>query len=156
MTNKELKKLSRSDLLEILVEQSEKIESLEKALSLAKVELEDRRIAISKAGSIAEASLELNKLFQTAENAAQQYLENIERLSGAQEEICAKREAESQRKASMIISEAKRKSEAMIAEAKLSSQQYWDEVTAKAKSFMMAQEELKKLIINDRNGSKSR
>ncbi len=97
MENKELKKLSRKDLLEILVEQSEKIEALQQELSAAKAELEDRKIIISKAGSIAKASLELNKVFQAAENAAQQYLENIKRVSDdAQEEICGKKEAESQ------------------------------------------------------------
>lgn len=155
MTNTELKKLSRSDLLEILVEQSERIESLELELRAAQAELEDRRITISRAGSIAEASLELNKIFQAAENAAQQYLENIERLSGNREEVFAKLEAESQKKAANILLEAKRKSEAMIAEAKRNSQKYWDEVISRTKTLMLAQEDLNRLIKNGKSGNES-
>ena len=136
METNRLKKLCRRELLEILVEQSEKIDVLERELSSVRAELEDRRIDISKAGSIAEASLGLNKVFLAAENAAKQYLDNIIRVSGAQEEVCARREEESLKKAELMISEAKRISEEMISEAREKSQKYWDEVTANAKSIM--------------------
>ena len=148
MKSRNLKKLSRGELLEILVEQSEKIEILERQLAATTAALEDRRIAITESGSIAEAALKLNAVFQSADNAVSQYMENIEKLSGAQEKICAQREAESQKKAAAIIAEAKRKSEVMIAEAKQQSQAYWDEVNMKASSFLTAQKELQQLINN--------
>lgn len=77
LTNKDLKKLRRADLLEILVEQGRKIDELETQLTTANKELEDRRIALSETGSIAEAALKLNKVFEDAEKAAQQYVENV-------------------------------------------------------------------------------
>ena len=44
-------------------------------------QLKDRRILLGQAGSIAEAALRLNGVFEAAEAAAQQYLENVRRLA---------------------------------------------------------------------------
>lgn len=80
MTEKELKKLSRQELLEVLLAQSKKIERLNGKLKETQDKLTEREIAISEAGSIAEASLILNNVFADAQKAADQYLENIRRL----------------------------------------------------------------------------
>ena len=92
MTDNDLKKLNRTELLELLVEQSKKIDQLQAQLDEANRKLADRQIEIDKAGSIAEASLRLSGVFQAAEEAAEQYLENIRRLSGEQEKVCARME----------------------------------------------------------------
>ena len=81
MTDKELRKLKRTDLLEILIEQSKEVESLKKRIGELEAELADRRLLIYKSGSIAEAALKLNGVFEAAEAAAQEYLENIRRIS---------------------------------------------------------------------------
>ena len=88
MTDKELRRLSRSELLEMLIAQTEENDRLKIRLEQAEAQLRDRRIAIDKAGSLAEAALALNGVFQAAEAAAQQYLENIQRISGQQDAIC--------------------------------------------------------------------
>lgn len=83
MTDKELKKLSRAELLELLLEQVEENEKLcQKNLELEK-QLEDRVIKISEAGSIAEAALTLNGVFEAAEAAAKQYLDSLKELEKA-------------------------------------------------------------------------
>ena len=64
MTDNDVKKLSRKDLLEMLIDQSREIESLRAKLSEAEAALKNREIAIDKAGSIAEASLLLNGDFE--------------------------------------------------------------------------------------------
>ena len=81
MTDKELRKLKRTDLLELLIEQSKEVESLKKRIEELEAELADRRLLIYKSGSIAEAALKLNGVFEAAEAAAQEYLENIRRIS---------------------------------------------------------------------------
>lgn len=81
MTNRELRKLSRADLLELLVQESKENERLRSELKKANQKLADRKIAIQSAGSIAEAALELNGVFRSAEKAAAQYVENIRRLA---------------------------------------------------------------------------
>ncbi|MBQ7841297.1 MAG: DNA repair protein [Lachnospiraceae bacterium] len=81
MTERELKKLSRAELLEMLLALTKENRKLKEELDDAYAELEDRRILIDKAGSIAEAALQLNGVFQAAEEAAAQYLENVRRLA---------------------------------------------------------------------------
>ena len=81
MTEKELKHLSRAELLEMLLAQAEENRKLKKQLQAAQDALSDRRIAISQAGSLAEAALQLNGVFEAADRAARQYLENVQRLA---------------------------------------------------------------------------
>ncbi|MEE1126510.1 MAG: DNA repair protein [Acutalibacteraceae bacterium] len=77
MTDKELRKLSRSELLEMLLIQSKEVERLKNELEEANRKLEDRRIILQESGSIAEAALKLNDIFEVAQKAANQYLESI-------------------------------------------------------------------------------
>ena len=77
MTEKELRRLSRTDLLEMLLEQSKEVQRLQQELEETKQKLEDRRLMEKEAGSIAEAALRINKVFEAAQQAADQDLENI-------------------------------------------------------------------------------
>ena len=81
---KELRKLKRVDLMELLVSQAEEIEHLQHRVLELEDQLNDRNILIAKAGSIAEASLEINKIFEVAQKTADQYLKNINRLAEQQ------------------------------------------------------------------------
>lgn len=94
MTEKELRRLSRMDLLEMLLEQSREVERLQKELETVRKQLEDRRIMEQEAGSIAEAALRLNKVFEAAQQAADQYLENIRNRSEIPQNGEMKNEAE--------------------------------------------------------------
>ena len=78
--------MSRKDLLELLVAQSKKIDELELELEQTKTLLNSKQIMISEAGSIAEASLRLNKIFELAQQAADQYLENIKNINNKKKE----------------------------------------------------------------------
>lgn len=82
ITDRELRKLSRADLLELLVAESRENERLRARLEEAEKKLESREIMLQDAGSIAEAALKLNGVFEAAEQAAQQYLANVRRLAG--------------------------------------------------------------------------
>lgn len=76
MTKREMKKLSRAQLLEMLLLQTEKAEQLEKELEEANGKLTERKMLLENVGSIAEASLQLNGVFKAAQDAADQYYEN--------------------------------------------------------------------------------
>lgn len=84
MTDKELKKLSRVELLEMLLEQSKEVEQLKMQNRQMQAQIESRQIKIDRAGSIAEAALQLNEVFETAQRAADQYLENVRQLYDSQ------------------------------------------------------------------------
>lgn len=95
MTDKELHKLKRSELLEIMIEQGKEIERLQKCLSEAEDKLHDRRIVMENAGSIAEAALQLNQIFEAAQQAADQYLESVRQLRDSELDKLNKNKKES-------------------------------------------------------------
>jgi len=145
MTERELKKLSRADLLEMLIDQSKELQRTQRRLHKAEEELEERRIAINEAGSIAEAALRLNGIFEAAQASCEQYMENIQFLSSRQEEICKWREEESMRKCTAMLEETQKRCAALeaeteercfqiLAKAKADSRVYWDEAYQKLES----------------------
>lgn len=77
---KNLKKMKRKDLLEVLLLQNKKISELEEELNNTKELLNRKEIVMSEAGSIAEASLRLNNVFEIAQKAADDYLKNIKKM----------------------------------------------------------------------------
>ena len=75
VTEKELRKLNRYQLLELLVIQTKRADELQKQLDNAKAEFANQDIRISQLGSLAEVSLQLSGIFESAQNAADIYLE---------------------------------------------------------------------------------
>ena len=141
MTEKDLRKLSRAELLEMLLAQSQENEELHGKLKEAEEKqkeleelLEDRRITIENAGSLAEASLQLNGVFEAAQKACDQYAENIRELSMRQERICAQMEQVTKLKCDRMMAEAKQQSEA-----------YWVEVQAKIKEITASYADLRQI-----------
>ncbi|HEM2672273.1 TPA: DNA repair protein [Streptococcus suis] len=82
MDVKDLRKLKRIELYEIMLAQSEEIDCLRNQLEKIKTELADRRIMISQSGSIAEASMKLTNIFEEAQKAADLYLYNVKNKIG--------------------------------------------------------------------------
>lgn len=81
MTDKKLKRMSRTELLELLIEQMEENERLKAELDETLTRLKEQQITIQRAGSIAKAALELNKVFEAADAAARQYVESVCRIA---------------------------------------------------------------------------
>lgn len=142
MTDKELRRLSRSELLEMLIAQTEENDRLKIRLEQAEAQLRDRRIVIDKAGSIAEAALALNGIFQAAEAAAQQYLENIQRISGQQDELYCALKEEAEKETAQMRQEAQAYSQTVHAEADA----YWKQVAARAAKLLEDQNSLREMI----------
>ena len=80
MKDKELKKLTRAQLLEIMLAQSQELDLLRSELEKTGKELDRKEERISGAESIAEASVALNSFSETAQAAADQYLWNVRRF----------------------------------------------------------------------------
>jgi hypothetical protein len=85
MKDKKLRKLSRKELLQILVTQSKKIEELEAKLRKAEQGLDDHVLIMKEAGTMAEAALRLNHIFEDADAACQQYLESIRAMAAREQ-----------------------------------------------------------------------
>lgn len=125
MTERELRRLSRTDLLELLLAQRRENEQLRCILDQTQAQLADKTIKINKAGSIAEASLQLSGVFTAAQDSCQYYMDNIRLLSERQNEVCQQMERDT-----------KEKCEKMVAEAEQRAQQCWDNCSIKIKQLV--------------------
>lgn len=77
MTDKELRRLSRQELLDIIYQLKQNEQKLQRQLDEAEQKLQEREIRISQAGSIAEAALALSGIFEVAQAAADDYLRSV-------------------------------------------------------------------------------
>ena len=125
MTDRQLRKQSRLNLLKLLLEEKKENETLRQQLQEAQRQLQSRQLDISQSGTLADAALKLSGIFEAAEVACQQYTENIRSLSGRQEEICRKMEQETRDKCDKMLDHARQMSRA-----------YWEEYTDKCSRYM--------------------
>ena len=124
MTDKEFKQLSRAQLIDIIYQFQLQIDTLTEKNQALEQELADKRLRLSNAGNIAEAALEMNNCFRSAQNAAEQYLDEIKAI---REET----EAEQKR----ILSDAQAEAAAIIADAKKTNGDYDSVIDAILKEF---------------------
>lgn len=89
MTDKEFRRLSRADLIEIIYELQQSEKALQEEIAELKRQLADRRAAVSKVGSLAELSAALNGLFEAAQATADEYLKEIEKARKQADEYLA-------------------------------------------------------------------
>ncbi|MEE0840993.1 MAG: hypothetical protein U0L72_10710, partial [Acutalibacteraceae bacterium] len=67
MTDKEFKKLSRAQLIDIIYQLQLQIEKLNEQNQELECKLADKRFRLSNAGNIADAALEINNCFRSAQ-----------------------------------------------------------------------------------------
>ena len=124
MTDKEFKRLNRAQLIEIIYQLQLEIDKLNEEKQALENELEDKRLRLQSAGNIAEAALEINDCFRSAQNAAEQYLNEIKAI---REETDTERQR--------ILKEAKAEAEAIIAGAKNTQGDYDSAIEAILKEY---------------------
>ena len=107
MTEKELKRLSRAELLELLLLQTRETERAQARAKQLEENLSKRQLKIQEAGDLAHAVLAVNGVMETAQRAAKQYLENIEQMQSETKERCAEIIEKARQEAERIIREAK-------------------------------------------------
>ena len=163
MTDKEFKRLSRSQLIEIIYQFQIKVEELTQENQTLNGALEDKRLRITRAGNIAAAALEVNHVMQAAQNAAQQYLEEIQALYSEIDSECqsirdkANAEAEkviqsAKSDAAVIVQDARMEAAAMISKAQTEA----TAIVKRASQRVEAETELEKIIFEYGDSSGTR
>ena len=118
MTEKELRKLNRYQLLEMLIIQTERADELQKQLEAAQAKLDSRDVQMTVIGSIAEASLQLSGVFEAAQKAADLYLNSAK-------ERAAQLEADALRRAQEILEDANRCARTIRSENKAKTKNFF-------------------------------
>lgn len=132
MTDRELRHLSRLELIDIIYELQKRNDASAAQIEELQQKLSEKELRIANAGSIAEAAVSVNGVLEAAQAAADQYLLSVK---AANAEVAARLdEAEAQRqailrdaeqRAARLTSAAERKARAMIAEANAQVEKKW-------------------------------
>lgn len=117
MTDKELKKLSRAELLEMLLLQTQEVERLRAELEQLSGQLHKRNLELDAAGNIAEAALKVNGFFEAAQSAADQYLESIASMERKTREACE-----------LLEQQTKEKCDGFVRQAEQDAQAFWQQI----------------------------
>ena len=124
MTDKEFKRLNRAQLIEIIYQLQLQIDKLNEEKQELESKLKDKRLRLKSVGNIAEAALEINNCFRSAQNAAKQYLNEIKVI---------REETEAQRQS--ILAKAQAEADAIIVSAKKTHGDYDSAIEAILKEF---------------------
>lgn len=157
MTDKELKRLSRAELLEMLIEKSREIEALREQLDDALAQLNDRALRIENAGTMAEAALRVNGVLDAAQQAGAQYLENMQQRQSQMEEACAQLEKQSRAEAERMLAEmqkqcrqmeqdTRRRCEEIRQSAEHEASRKWDDLFAALEQIHTENDQLRQMI----------
>lgn len=104
MTDKEFKRLTRSELIDIIYEYQKQEKELKKEIAELEKKLGDRDLKLENVGSIAEATVELHGIFEAAQETANQYMQYVYAKTDKE---CAAKIKEAEEIAARIIAEAK-------------------------------------------------
>ena len=108
MIGKDLKKLRRRELVDVIYQMKKNEEELLEKISLLEASLKEKRIRIENAGSIASAASEITQLFTAAQNSADLYLSEIEAMKKECKEECERMIEDAKKKADEIVSFAEK------------------------------------------------
>lgn len=108
MLHKELKKLSRRELVDIIYQMKKNEQQMQEEIAVLQDALQDKRIRISEAGSIAEAATSITNVFTSAQKAADLYLQEIAYMKEETKRECEKMIAEAQQTAAKIYADLER------------------------------------------------
>ena len=94
--------LSKNEMVMVMHDQEQEIERLKAKVSELQATIDNYEIKVEEAGTLAEASAQINNLFEAAQATVETYIENMKKRAEKSEEILA----DVQKQADGIISEA--------------------------------------------------
>ena len=109
MISKELKRLNRRELVDIIYQLKKNEQEMQEEIATLKKEIQDRRIRMSTAGSIADAAMSVTDVFSTAQMTADIYLREISQMKEDTENECAKKIEDVKAKVKEIIADGEKK-----------------------------------------------
>jgi len=139
MTDKQLRSLSRTQLFNLLHKQELEIERL----SAENLKLSEQTLSLEQAGSLAEASVLVSGIIETAQNTADIYLDSIRKVEAEKLESISKLEEEAKARALRTIELKNAESKAKIERLITDILKFFD---SQVNSFAATKEELTELI----------
>lgn len=108
MISKKLKKLNRRELVDVIYQLKTNEEEMQAKIATLEEELQDKRIHLSVAGSIAEAATDITNIFSTAQETADLYLHEISCMKEDTAKECEKMIEDAKKQVDEIMAEGKK------------------------------------------------
>ena len=124
MISKELKRLSRRELVDIIYQLKKNEQKLQEDMAALEESIQEKRIRISVAGSIAEAAMDITNIFSTAQRTADLYLREISYMKTSAEEECSNMLAKAKETAAQMLADSKQQCEDMQVQYQSLCQKY--------------------------------
>ena len=131
MTDKELRRLGRPELIEIIYQLEKSQEESRQEIARLQVRLQDRTLRLSEAGSIAQAALQVNGVMEAAQAAADQYVQAAEA---------------DRQQARTELSDAQAQARTVTDQAEQHARDHWDLFREKAEQLIRDHHELSALL----------
>ena len=142
MVNKELKKLSRRELVDIIYQLKKNEQELQDQISSLQESLQERRIRMSVAGSIAEAATDITNIFAAAQRTADLYLQEISCMKQDAQLECSKMVEDAKDQVVQILSDGEKQYAALNARYEIDYKK-WQQLQTEIRSL----EDMKKRIL---------
>ena len=113
--------LSKDEMIMVMHDQEQEIERLKAKVAELQGTIDNYEIKISETGTLAEASAQINNLFEAAQATVETYIANIKKRDEKSEQILA----DVQKQADEIISEAETVAQKRLAAADVEIDEKW-------------------------------
>lgn len=142
------------ELIDIIYQLRKDNDKLEQKLSETSSHLEEKTIVLKESGSIADAALALNGVFEAAQRAADQYLHSVKAACANQEvqiqktrQRCEQMISEATEEAEKIRSDAEIERKEKLAAADRECKKKYDQLVARANQYIREHPEIRPLFI---------
>lgn len=106
MPDRELRRMRRTELVEIILALKQTEDRLRAENAALSTQLQERQIHIENAGSIAQAALELNRVFEAAQAAADEYVASVRAANKSTDAAANALRAQAEAEAEQILAQA--------------------------------------------------
>lgn len=129
MISKELRKLSRRELMDIIYQMKKNEQKLQEEIVSLQEALQDKRIRLAEAGSISEAAASITNVFSAAQKTADLYLHEISCMKEETEKECAKMVEEANKTVARVLADGEQQYAALNARYQIEYQK-WQQLRA--------------------------
>ena len=134
--------LSKNEMMMVMHDQEQEIERLKAKVSELQATIDNYEIKVEEAGTLAEASAQINNLFEAAQATVETYIENMKKRAEKSEEILA----DVQKQADGIISEAEAVAQKRLAAADAEIDEKWAVIESRLLVLYVSHKGLKELV----------
>ena len=134
--------LSKNEMMMVMHDQEQEIERLKAKVSELQATIDNYEIKVEEAGTLAEASAQINNLFEAAQATVETYSENMKKRAEKSEEILA----DVQKQADGIISEAEAVAQKRLAAADVEIDEKWAVIESRLLVLYESHKGLKELV----------